>query len=322
MTRQPPSFFATTALDHAVAGLGAGVVTTLCLNPLDMLKIKLQVETKNPSSGIGNHMYNSLKEIKQSYGWKGLYRGLMPNIAGNASSWGLYFLFYNMLKKRASGGDITKQLSAGEYLICSAQASAVTAVMTNPLWLVRVRMFTTQAGSPHAYRGLWDGLSTIIQKEGPLGLFRGTSLALVGVSNGAVQFVVYEKMKAWGFDRRRKQAERRGEQYDAQTDKLTNLSYTLMSIGSKLAALSVTYPYQVVRSRIQQNDAQVHLFPTIPATIKRTWQTEGFRGFFRGLAANCVRVLPGTCITFVVYENLAWLLRTSAAKREALENEA
>lgn len=83
-----------------------------------------------------------------------------------------------MLKKRASGGDITKSLSAHEYLICSAQASshfrfkeiqelmflrdilflfagAVTAIITNPLWLVRVRMFTSPADSPTAYRGLW-----------------------------------------------------------------------------------------------------------------------------------------------------------------------
>jgi solute carrier family 25 folate transporter 32 len=29
-----------------------------------------------------------------------------------------------MLKKQASGGDITKPLSASEYLICSAEASA------------------------------------------------------------------------------------------------------------------------------------------------------------------------------------------------------
>ena len=39
------------------------------------------------------------------------------------------------------------------------------------------------------------------------------------------------------------------------------------------------------------------------------------RGFYRGLGTNLVRVLPGTCVTFVVYENLAWLLRTSAAAR-------
>lgn len=32
---------------------------------------------------------------------------------------------------------------------------AVTAVMTNPIWVVRVRMFTTQVDSPQAYRGLW-----------------------------------------------------------------------------------------------------------------------------------------------------------------------
>ena len=65
-----------------------------------------------------------------------------------------------------------------------------------------------------------------------------------------------------------------------------------------------------------QNSATTHLYPTIPVTIKRTWVLEGFRGFYRGLGTNFVRVLPGTCVTFVVYENLAWLLRSSAAKRQ------
>ena len=32
---------------------------------------------------------------------------------------------------------------------------AVTAIITNPLWLVRVRMFTSRADSPTSYRGLW-----------------------------------------------------------------------------------------------------------------------------------------------------------------------
>lgn len=112
-------------------------------------------------------------------------------------------------------------------------------MITNPLWLVRVRMFTSTRESPHAYRGLWgtslcfkldqahfvlttDGLSTIMRKEGPSGLFRGTSLALFGVSNGAIQFVVYEKMKTWGFERRRRQHERAGTPYDVNADKLVS----------------------------------------------------------------------------------------------------
>lgn len=174
-------------------------------------------------------------------------------------------------------------------------------------------MFTTPASSPAAYKGLWDGLSTIVRTEGFLGLFRGTSLALFGVSNGAIQFVAYEKMKKWGFDRKRRQFEQAGKEWTPEVDKLSNISYSVMSISSKLLALSITYPYQVVRSRIQNS---TELYPTIPYTVKQTWAQDGLRGFYRGLATNLVRVLPGTCVTFVVYENLAWLMRSTAANRE------
>ena len=71
--------------------------------------------------------------------------------------------------------------------------------------------------------------------------------------------------------------------------------------------------------------ARTHL-NTIPFTIAHIWAHEGTGGFYRGLATNIVRVLPGTCVTFVVYENLAWLLkllkraasrRSAAAKADA-----
>jgi len=221
-----------------------------------------------------------------------------------------------MLKKRAAGDDPSFVMSSGAYLLCSAQASAVTAMMTNPIWVVKVRMFTTRADSPVAYRNLWHGLSSIYKTEGVPGLWRGTSLALFGVSNGAIQFMAYEKMKEWGFKQKRRRFEKEGRIMTTQDDKLSNTSYTVMSGASKLLALTSTYPYQVVRSRIQ-NNATTHLYPTIPATIKRTWAAEGAKGFYRGLGTNLVRVLPGTCVTFVVYENLAWLFKSTAAKREA-----
>ncbi|KAL0580249.1 mitochondrial FAD carrier protein flx1 [Marasmius crinis-equi] len=307
-------------VDHAAAGLGAGVVATLCMNPLDLLKIKFQVATTNPPGGVGKQIWFALRDIHHEHGWKGLYRGVGPNIAGNASSWGLYFLFYNMLKKRASGGDVTKPLSPHEYLLCSAEASAVTAVMTNPLWVVRVRMFTSNPNSPTAYRGVFHGLRSIIRNEGVSGLFRGTTLALFGVSNGALQFMAYEEMKRWGFERKRRQFEKMGKPWSPEVDKLSNISYTIMSAASKLLALSVTYPYQVVRSRIQ-NDTTAQMYPTIRSTIYTTWRNEGVRGFYRGLATNLVRILPGTCVTFVVYENLACSpVRRSSSHTENLDD--
>lgn len=65
-----------------------------------------------------------------------------------------------------------------------------------------------------------DGLSSIVRTEGFFGLFRGTSLALVGVSNGAIQFMGYEKMKRWGFERKRKQFEKSGRPWSPDVDKL------------------------------------------------------------------------------------------------------
>ncbi|KAH8102287.1 mitochondrial FAD carrier protein [Cristinia sonorae] len=314
--KPPPSFFPTTALDHAFAGIGAGTVAVLCMHPLDLLKVKFQVATEKPSGGLGGQIWSALREVKVNEGWKGLYRGVGANITGNASSWGLYFLFYNMLKAHASGNDPSYKMSAGSYLLYSAQASAVTAIITNPIWVVKVRMFTTRADDPTAYRSLSHGLSSIYRTEGIAGWWKGTTLALFGVGNGALQFMAYEKMKQWGFERKRKQFLKAGKEWRPEDDKLSNTAYTLMSGASKLVALTMTYPYQVIRSRIQ-NNATAHLYPTIPTCIRLTFAHEGLRGFYRGLGTNLVRVLPGTCVTFVVYENLAWLLRTVAARKSA-----
>jgi len=70
----------------------------LCMQPLDLLKVKFQVATAPPQAagrfglGAGRAIYGALQEIYTTRGAKGLYRGLGTNIVGNASSWGLYFL--------------------------------------------------------------------------------------------------------------------------------------------------------------------------------------------------------------------------------------
>jgi solute carrier family 25 folate transporter 32 len=114
------------------------------MHPLDLLKIKFQVATTPPRGGLGRSIWYSLKDIKAQEGWRGLYRGVGPNMAGNASSWGLYFLLsvtcshlarlvlhpfgpydsYNMLKKRASRGEPLKKLSPATHLLCAAEASS------------------------------------------------------------------------------------------------------------------------------------------------------------------------------------------------------
>ena len=102
-----PSFFPTPALDHAFGGIAAGAVATICMNPLDLLKVKFQVSTRGPEGGVGRGIWRALRDIHASEGLRGLYRGLSPNVAGNATSWGLYFLLcVRSLSLRTLGGRI------------------------------------------------------------------------------------------------------------------------------------------------------------------------------------------------------------------------
>ena len=93
--------------DHAVAGFGAGTVATLVMHPLDLVKVRFQLSTDPYAAAgqagsssttprriprLGTAVYRALDDTVRQDGWRGLYRGLVPNLVGGASSWGLYFL--------------------------------------------------------------------------------------------------------------------------------------------------------------------------------------------------------------------------------------
>lgn len=62
-------------------------------------------------------------------------------------------------------------------------------------------------------------------------------------------------------------------------------------------------------------------YRSIPDVVRRTYAREGLAGFYKGIATNAVRILPGTCVTFVVYEQMSRFLGRVAEGRGRSEGE-
>ena len=85
------------------------------------------------------------------------------------------------------------------------------------------------------------GFRAIFHDEGWRGLYRGTSLALFGVSNGALQFMGYEKMKGWAFERKRRRVAKLGRAWTTDDEKLVCISAFPLRVPTIIISKSVQY---------------------------------------------------------------------------------
>jgi len=302
---KPFRFLSGVRYEHLLAGVSGGVVATSILHPLDLLKIRFAVnDSKWKLSSSTRPSYRStVATILRSEGVQGLYQGVTPNILGAGSAWGFYFFFYNAMKTSLQEGNAQKQLSAFSHLLAASAAGVLTLTMTNPIWVVKTRL-VLQSGSQSksagnsdtkVYKGFTDALIKIARHEGLRGLYSGFVPGLFGVSHGAVQFMAYEELKNSYHNYYKQEI----------TTQLGTLEYLTFAALSKFFAALTTYPYQVVRARLQDTRNK---YTSSRDCISKIYKGESWMGFYKGLTPNLVRVVPATMITFVVYENMSYYL--------------
>lgn len=295
--------------ENATAGAAAGFATVAVMHPLDVVRTRFQV-----NDGRASHLpsykntAHAIFTITRIEGLRGLYAGFLPGVLGSTLSWGLYFFFYDRAKQRYARSREEK-LSPGLHLASAAEAGALVSLFTNPVWLVKTRLqLQTPIHQTRPYSGLYDAFRTIMREEGFSALYRGIVPGLFLVSHGAIQFTAYEELRKTIVDFKSKGSDKQHQNPDQL---LNSVDYAVLGATSKVAAILLTYPFQVIRSRLQQRPGGdgIHRYMDSWHVVKETARFEGVRGFYKGITPNLLKNVPASSITFIVYENVLKLLK-------------
>lgn len=233
-----------TGIDHGIAGFLGGFLSTTGLYPLELIKTRMQVQ--DSGKGTYSSINSSIRVVLEKEGFRGLYQGLTPAILGACGSWGGYFYFYEMAKKRKlSQRTKNDKLQTVDHLLAGTEAGVILVIIFNPLWLTKTRLALQGVSTTRKpYKGFIDCLVTIAKEEGIRGLYKGIVPALLLTSHGAIQFASYEYLKTNAEILRNKNS---NEVQPAWV-------FLVIGAAAKIFASTVTYPYQVVKSRLQQRD--------------------------------------------------------------------
>ncbi|KAI0246985.1 mitochondrial carrier [Lactifluus subvellereus] len=263
---------------HAVAGAAGGILAMTATYPL----VFLSTRAANETQGKNKSTYQAVVDVLRREGLFGLYNGLDSSLLGIAVANGVYYYFYESTKGvivRSRSG--TEALSTLESILAGLISGSATTVISNPVWVIQaaqtvsgMNAISGEASAPSPSRRL-GVLATAahLLHTGPAAFFRGLTPALVLVVNPVLQYTFFEQLKN-ALVRRRRMAGRMGPL-------LTDWDFFLLGAVSKFVATGVTYPYIVVKSRLQAGHATAERYRSALHGLRTIIAEEGIGGYTR-----------------------------------------
>lgn len=266
------------------AGALAGMTVDIALYPLDTIKTRLQSSRGFVASG----------------GFSGVYRGLGSVVLGSAPGGALFFTVYESVKgalaRRGHGGEAGA--GAGEHMLAASLGEVAACAVRVPTEVVKQRAQAVQAPSSMA------ALVAILEKRrtvpghGVPGvwreLYRGWTITIFReVPFTAVQFPLWEWLKAWGI--RRRTGSERGDILGQQATGVESAVFGCLSGGVAAAA---TTPLDVLKTRMMLAAEK----PSLAALTRDVWKNEGSSAFFRGLGPRVAWISIGGAVFLGSYQ--------------------
>ncbi|PSR80778.1 mitochondrial carrier domain-containing protein [Coniella lustricola] len=291
-----------TLLVESIAGFSSGLLQTFVAHPLEIIKTRMQVDKSVKSIEPQLKALDVVKQLlKSEHPAATTFRGITPNLIGSSVGWASFFAMKKYAEDKIisfktcplseDGIAATKAtLSWYDHGLASAIAGVSTQVLSNPIWVVKVRMLASDAADYKEYHSTWSTVKSMYQKEGLKAFYSGMGISMFGVVQGAIQFAVYDTLNKYASKK--------------EDGTIPKWETVVFSSASKAISIAMLYPYQPIRTRLQVHNAEAEHGKGIRGVSVQLWKEGGMRAFWKGGTPAVVRTLPATCVTFLVYE---WL---------------
>ncbi|KAF8563646.1 hypothetical protein P879_08973 [Paragonimus westermani] len=333
--------------DYLIAGSLSGLVARAIVQPLDVLKIRFQLQVE-PISETSASKYRgflqAIRCISKEEGTVAFWKGHLPAQLQAVTFSAIQFTTFEVLAawlvrmnvyvRPNSGTRSPKPSGTIETFLCGSFAGSFAAGLTQPLDVLRTR-FIAQ-GEPKLYQGMIHAAVYIASHEGVHGFFRGLvpSLLLIAPQTG-LQFAIYHTFNQVVQTLHRRWPNVRDEEPDRnpqtcglvvepgavkqQVVELCSVSPLQSLVSGGLAGMGskcVIYPLDMIKKRMQVHgfeEARVR-FGRIPIAssvrhcLISIWNTEGAAALFKGLRPTLLKSCVSISCRFTAYEQFCRLL--------------
>jgi hypothetical protein len=270
-------------------------IAEFCTLPIDVCKVRLQLEGELGAARRYKHIGDALVKISRQEGalslWKGLGAAMWRQTVYGTLRYGSYEPAKNFLGVDADGrSPMWKKLLAG------AMASGGGSFLANPFDMVKIRLQADTETNPalRRHNGVLGALKDIAKKEGFFKLWRGSGPTVTrAVVGGMSELPVYDEIKQQLVSR------------DIISGGL-GLHLTC-SLSAGLFSCWCMNPFDVAKSRImnQRVGANGKLpYNNMLDCFVKTVRSEGALSLWKGFGASYARIGPRVVIIFLTLEQL------------------
>ncbi|KAK4256633.1 hypothetical protein QN277_006334 [Acacia crassicarpa] len=308
------------AMIDATAGAISGGISRTVTSPLDVIKIRFQVQIE-PTTSWGllrkdrsapskyTGMLQATKEIFREEGLRGFWRGNVPALLMVMPYTAIQFTVLHKFKTFAAGSSKTEShINLSPYLsyVSGALAGCAATVGSYPFDLLRTIL--ASQGEPKVYPNMRSAFVDILRTRGFRGLYAGLSPTLIEIIPYAgLQFGTYDTFKRWAMAWNHL----RYSKTDSE-EGLSSFQLFLCGLAAGTCAKLVCHPLDVVKKRFQIEGLQRHprygarvehrAYRNMFDAMKRILQSEGWAGFYKGIVPSTIKAAPAGAVTFVAYE--------------------